>query len=93
MVVFLKTSEEATCVAANCNFEFTDSVSVIDQIQTVWDSSINKWTLVATGSSFTGTKESTRLEIGGVVQQTQSVSATQAIFIITDVTSSTLPAI
>jgi hypothetical protein len=64
---------------------------VIDQIQTVWDSTINKWTVVATGSSFTGTTDTTRLEIGGVVQQTQSVSSTQAIFIITNVSSSVLP--
>ena len=68
VVVFLKTSEESPCESPNCDFEFTNSVPTISTMQAQFDTTSNTYTLLATGTSFTGDTTQTELYIGGNLQ-------------------------
>jgi hypothetical protein len=44
MLVFLKTSEEATCVPNNvCDWSVTANIPEVTNITTFWDNSTNKY--------------------------------------------------
>lgn len=88
MLVFLKTYEEANCtMAGNCAWTFTDSVPEITAIAPEWDAASLKWTLKVTGTSITGSKDNTELLIGSAVQETASISGSEAIFKVIDAPS------
>jgi len=56
LVVFLKTSEEATCYPDNsvCDWYYTASLPVIETVVTEFDTSTLAWTVKVTGTDFTG---------------------------------------
>lgn len=55
MVVFLKTSEEATCDTANvCNYLYSDSIPQVTNISTTFDSATLQWVVKVEGNGFTG---------------------------------------
>jgi hypothetical protein len=55
MVVFLKTSEEATCDSTTCAWVYTSTLPVIENVTTSFDNSTLAWTVKVTGTGFTGT--------------------------------------
>jgi hypothetical protein len=64
-IVFLKTSEEAACVAPICKFTFTDSLPTITALAAEWDATALAWKARVTGTGFTGDATSNHLEING----------------------------
>ena len=86
MLVFLKTSEEAACVNPKCQYKFTTTIPTITKVEKEWDAQANVWTVKVTGSDFTGTKDTTDLQINGVSQTSTAVIPAQAVFTISDVT-------
>jgi hypothetical protein len=59
-------------------------------VTTVFDNSTLSWTVKVEGTDFTGTTSDVSLEIDNVAQTTTSVSTTEAIFTITNVSSQAL---
>jgi hypothetical protein len=57
---------------------------------TEYDASTKAWKIKATGTGFTGTKDTVKLVVGGIQQVTDSISETEIVFTITNVTSSVL---
>ena len=91
VIVFLKTSEEATCVGTGtCDFVFTSAIPTITNATSVFDEAANAWTVVVDGTDFTGDASTTSLTVNGIAQTTTSVSATQAVFTIVDISTATL---
>lgn len=67
MVVFLKTSEEATCdPSTTCDWIYTDQVPLITNVTTSFDNSTLSWTVNVEGTDFTGSTSDISLEIGSV---------------------------
>jgi hypothetical protein len=88
MVVFLKTSEEAVCdPSSKCKFTWTASLPILESGALFFDDSLNEWQLIVTGTDFTGDTSSVELFIEDRVQTTKSVSTTEAVFTIVNVTS------
>jgi hypothetical protein len=91
MVVFLKTSEEAVCFPySKCKFTWTSSLPILEASVLSFDESSNEWQLKVTGTDFTGDTSSVELFIEDRVQTTKSISTTEAVFTIVNVTSQTL---
>jgi hypothetical protein len=91
LVVFLKASEEADCDYTNtCVVTLTDTLPSLTSVTASYDSASTSHQLTVSGTDFTGDTSSTYIEIGGVRQETVSVTTTSAVFKITDVTSSTI---
>jgi hypothetical protein len=91
MVVFLKTSEEADCDPnTKCVFTWTSFIPEVTSVNLIFDDSTNQWQLKVTGTSLTGDTSSVELYISDVKQIATSVSSTEAVFTISDVTSQTL---
>jgi hypothetical protein len=91
MVVFLKTSEEAVCdPLSKCKFIWNAFVPEVTAFELQFDESTYQWQLKATGTDFTGDSSTTELQIASVKQTTTSVSSTEAVFTISDVSSQTL---
>lgn len=81
LITFLKTSEEAVCVPDDaCNWNYAANIPEVTNMTTQWDGTNNYWTVVVTGSGFTGTPETTELNINGRKQTTVSLNASQAVF-------------
>jgi hypothetical protein len=77
MVVFLKTSEEATCdPTSKCEFTWTSSLPVITSAAVEFDTSSYQWQLKVSGAGFTGDTSSVELLIADVKQTTASVTST-----------------
>lgn len=91
MVVFLKTSEEAVCdPVTNCKYTWTDSLPNVTAFNVSFDETSYTWELKAVGTGFTGDTSTVELYIANRKQTTKSVSTTEAIFTIVNVTSSSL---
>lgn len=91
VITFLKTSEEALCVPnATCAWTYTSTVPEVTGFRTQWDSSSQYWTVVVTGTGFTGTTDTTELNVNGRAQTTISLSSTEAVFRIADIQGWTL---
>lgn len=87
MLVFLKVSEEALCVPnATCDWTYIAKVPTVTGISPVWDARNNYWTVEVTGTDFTGTAETTELNVNGRAQTTISLTSTKAIFRVTNIT-------
>jgi hypothetical protein len=87
MVVFLKTSEEATCDSSVCAYTYTSTLPVIENVTTSFDNSTLAWTVNVTGTDFTGATSDVEFYYANTLQTTTSVSSTEAIITITNVTS------
>jgi hypothetical protein len=66
MVVFLKTSEEATCDPAVCAFTYTGQIPVIENITASFDETSLAWIVTVTGTDFSGDETTTELQISNV---------------------------
>jgi hypothetical protein len=90
VIVFLKTSEEATCASAVCgDFGYTDVLPTLTGAATQFDAVSGSWEVVATGTSF-GDPSSATFMVGGVQQTYKSGSDTEAVFTLVDSPSSNL---
>lgn len=88
MVVFLKTSEEAVCEPrSKCVFTWNSWVPQLASVDLQFENSTSQWQLKVTGTGLTGDTKSVELYIANVKQTTTSVSSTEAVFSITNVTS------
>lgn len=88
MVVFLKTSEEATCDTANvCNYLYTDDLPQVTGISSEFDTISLQWVIKVEGTGFTGATDDVMLEIDGVAQTTSTISSTEATFTVINVSS------
>ena len=88
MVVFLKTSEEATCdPSSNCDYVYTSVLPTIENVTTSFDNSTLAWTVNVTGTGLTGTTSDVEFYYANTLQTTTSISSTEAIITITNVTS------
>lgn len=66
MLVFLKTSEEATCVPSdNCGWTYTSTIPEVTKMEAKWDETNLYWTVVVTGTGMTGTASTTELNVNG----------------------------
>jgi hypothetical protein len=90
VLVFLKTSEESPCEDPNCEFTYTSNVPSISTMQANFDTSTNLYTLMVTGTGFTGNTSTTELYIGGKLQKSDTVTATSATFTVTDISSESM---
>jgi len=91
VVVFLKTSEEATCDMAVCKtWTYTGVIPTLTSVVTSFDTTSLQWKVTATGTDITGDASTTELELSNIAQTTTSVSTTEAVFTITNVTTQTL---
>jgi len=64
-VVFLKTSEEATCVAPLCKFTWTEALPTVTALAPEFDTPSQTWRARVTGTGFTGAAADTTLLING----------------------------
>jgi hypothetical protein len=88
IVVFLKASEEAVCdPSSKCDYTWTSDIPILETSVLSFDVSSNEWLLTVTGTDFTGDTSSVELFIEDKIQTTKSVSTTEAVFTIVDVTS------
>ena len=62
----MKTSEEAVCDGSKCDFVYTDQIPTITKVEKEWDAQNNVWTIKVSGTDFSGTKDTTELQIDGV---------------------------
>lgn len=77
MITFLKTSEEALCTPNDtCSWTYISRIPEVTDMVTQWDSTNNYWTVLVTGTGFTGNIQSTELNVNGRIQKTISVSDT-----------------
>lgn len=67
LIVFLKTSEEAVCQPDNapCQFNYVATIPEVTDMTTEWDATNLYWTVVVTGTGFTGTPATTELNVAG----------------------------
>lgn len=88
VAVFLKTSEEAVCDPKDkCKYTWISEIPVIESAVTNFDESLNEWQIVVTGTDFTGDTDSVELLVNDIKQTTKSVTATEAVFTVVDVSS------
>ena len=87
VVVFLKTSEEATCDSAVCSWYYTASLPVVENVTTEFDNSTLAWKVKVTGTGFTGATSDVEFYYANTLQTTSSVTATEAVITISNVTS------
>jgi hypothetical protein len=93
MVVFLKVSEEANCdFDTTCRYTWTTTIPQIDSVEVEFDTTTYTWQYKTVGVSMTGDTTTTELLIGGTKQETVSVSETEAVFTISNVTDYTFGA-
>ena len=91
MITFLKTSEEAVCVPNDtCAWTYSGTIPTVTGIVSEYSTTTNAWTVKVTGTAFTGTTSTVELVANGASQTTTSVSTTEAVFTISNVTSSSL---
>jgi hypothetical protein len=86
MVVFLKVSEEANCdFDTTCRYTWTSTVPQIESVEVLFDTTTYTWQFKAVGLSMTGDTATTELLIGGIKQETVSISETEALFTVSEV--------
>jgi hypothetical protein len=91
VVVFLKTSEEATCPSTVCqSFQFTDSIPSITAMSSRWNAAAGTWEIVVTGVQFPTALSEITMTIDGEAQTTTSATMSEAVFTVTNVTDGDL---
>jgi hypothetical protein len=84
LIVFLKTSEEATCNDADaCAVTFTDSLSTVTDLSYSVDE--DGLFITVSGSDFAGDESTTLLYINGLEQSVSSFSTSEVVFEVIDV--------
>lgn len=95
LIVFLRTSEEATCtyvraeeapnvITPNCNYVFVEPSATVTGVETGYDETQDAHLVTLTGSGFDGPASATELIIDGIVAECISLLPNQAIFKITN---------
>lgn len=93
MVVFLKVSEEANCEYETvCQYTWTTDIPVLETVSVEFDETSYTWQYKVTGVNFTGDTSTTELYFGEYKQDIVSVTETEAVFTISNVSSSTIDA-
>ena len=83
-------SEEADCnLDTICNFKWTATLPTVTFVETLFDDTTMTWQYKVTGTDMTGDETNTELFVGGQKQPCLSVTSTEAIFTITNVSTST----
>jgi hypothetical protein len=59
-------------------------------MEAVFDDTNHYWTVVVTGTDFSGTLDTTELNVNGRIQETVILTDTEAVFRVTDITGWTL---
>jgi hypothetical protein len=91
VIVFLKTYEEANCTNANeCTWTYTDAIPLVTAAESVFDDVSNTWQIRVTGEGVSGDTSNVELIVAGTKQTTVSVSDTEALFRIDDISGQTL---
>ena len=91
VVVFLKTSEEASCLdSLECVFSFTNLLPKVTAIAPEWDASLNAWTIKLSGTEFSGNASTSMLSVSGIEQPAVAVLPSTAVFKITNALNSKL---
>ena len=91
VVVFLKTSEEASCNdPLTCDYTFTSFLPNVTALESEWDAALNVWTLKVSGTDFTGNASTSMLSVGGIEQSAVAVLPTTAVFNVNNAVSSKL---
>jgi len=90
MVVFLKTSEEASSTADARAWIYTADLPSLDTVTTSFDDSTLHWTVTVTGTDFGDSTVGVELVISDVAQTTTSISSTEVVFTISNVSSQSL---
>jgi hypothetical protein len=90
LVVFLKTSEEATCEDDTCDWYYTADLPVVENVTTEFDTTSLEWTVKVTGTDFTGSTSDLEFYYANTLQTTTSVSSTEAVITLSNVTSQTM---
>jgi len=80
LVVFLKGREEADCDRDVCRIAFSKTMPTVTEIEGYFDKSDLKQKLRVIGTDFTGTLQTTLLEVEGIKQTTELLKPTEAIF-------------
>jgi hypothetical protein len=85
VIVFLKTSEEASCVDnLECAFTFTNLLPNVTAVAPEWDSASNAWNVKVSGTKFSGNASTSMLSVAGIEQPAVAVLPTTAVFMITN---------
>jgi hypothetical protein len=66
MVVFLKTSEEATCDPAVCALYYTGNIPILENVTASFDTTSLEWIVTVTGTDFSGDTSTTELLFSNV---------------------------
>lgn len=66
VVVFQKTSEEASCVKPNCVFTYTSTLPEVKTMEAKFDATASEYQLTISGTGFTGTTSNVQFEVSGV---------------------------
>ena len=94
MVVFLKTSEEASCLDnLECKFTFTNLLPNVTAVTSEWDSASSAWTVKLSGTGFTGNATTSMLSVAGIEQPAVAVLPSTAVFKITNALNAKLTGI
>lgn len=71
MLVFLKTSEEATCIPSDtCAWTYTSAIPTVRNISTNWNTTSKKWQVIVNGTDWSGSADTTMLYVNGHAQTT-----------------------
>ena len=66
MITFLKTSEEATCVPNDtCEWTYTSSIPTVTSMIADYNTTGNFWYVKVSGYNFSGSLETTELNVNG----------------------------
>lgn len=93
MLVFLKTSEEATCVPNDtCAWTYTSTIPEVKNISAQWDNATQKYHVIVNGTGWTGDASTTVLYSEGMAQKTllQDNDNNYTIFEVSNITGQTL---
>jgi hypothetical protein len=93
MLVFLKTSEEASCVPNDtCAWTYTSAIPTVRNISTHWNTTSYKWQVIVNGTDWSGSADTTTLYVNGHAQKTvlQDNSQNYTIFEVTNIRGKTL---
>jgi hypothetical protein len=88
MLVFLKTSEEASCVPNDtCAWTYSSAIPTVRNISLHWNTTSLKWQVIVNGTGWSGSADSTVLYVNGHPQKTvmQDNSQNYTIFEVTNI--------
>ena len=88
VVVYLKTYEEAKCDVSVCGaYTYTSTIPTIETSTARFDVTDGKYELVVKGFDMPTSTSEAILSVGGEVQVTKSITGTEAVFTLDNLTS------